>query len=56
MARTGRYCFKPMAGRITRRNRMTIRERLLRALSRRDSGADMYMVGNYYPAVYPAKR
>ena len=54
MARVGRYCFCPAAGKISRRNHPTFRNRLLRLLRKNQN--TVLVIGNYGPAYYPAKK
>lgn len=51
---TGRYVFCPAAGKI-RRNAPTLIERI-RKLFRKRERPDLYMIVDYYPAIYPAKK
>jgi hypothetical protein len=54
MAKTGRYYYCPMAGKINRRsNRKTLREWLISKLKRKDK-PDLFMICDYHPAYYPA--
>lgn len=53
MARTGRYCYCPAAGKI-HYNFPTIRERILRWLNRKNRATLLYPVGDYEQPCYPS--
>lgn len=53
MAQVGRYTKCPAAGKI-RRRLLTPGEILSRRKARKRHGAELFLVGDFYPAYYPA--